>query len=248
MKFIFFFILLSFKLIHADSLHNIQVRNIHEPYFVEMPNGKVNLKTFRADLKLIQAYSVEHKVEEGQKKDFEKAPNCTRAEIHALKSWTGSMVHKTVNRKLRNLKDGKVDGKPLELEIQRQILMIASGINCAPQFEGEVVRIEDPPDHILAQYELGADIVVKGFTGTTKGSEPAKSMLNEVKTKQTILIFNGKGADIDLMDIATWKKEREVLIAPGTIFRVVSVEEDLDIPKPSNSGKVQHKIIFDQLN
>ena len=219
-----------------------------DSYPINISGQLFDLQRFQADEKMIKEYSQEHNIKFGLKRDFEKAPKCSRAEIHALRGWTNNSVHRTVNPVLRGLKEGKFKGKDISKRLKNLILMIASGVNCAPQFHGTVLRIEDTPDDVLLTYNPGNEVVVLGFTGTSKEKEPPESMLSEVKVRQTLIIHNARGADIDSLGISYWKNEREVLLSPGTRLKVISAEENDQIKKPKDKTKKQYNFVFDQLD
>jgi len=199
--------------------------------FAELPSGHTDLKTYRAPLEVVRAYSLDWRIQDGDIKDYAKAPHCNRAEIHALKLWGTNAIYQKVNHALRTMQEGKISGKTLDPLTERQIQLIASGVNCAPQYEGPAVRMENAPDWLLSQYQTPNYLGMRGFTSTTKGSVPAPYFL-ELYVHE-ILIPNAQGADIDVMEIAEWASEKEVLIRPGTIFKVLS-REDLPGKKPSH--------------
>ncbi len=186
----------------------------------ELPSGHTDLKSYRATNALISDYSLEWKLEGGDTKDYSKAPDCTRAEVHALKLWATNEIYPEVNRALRTMQEGKLEGNPLASKVEREILMIASGINCAPQYRGPVVRMENTPALLLAQYEPGNYLGMRAFTSTTKGTNPSAYFLE--RNLQEIFIPEASGADIDVLEITAWPEEKEVLIRPGTVFRVTS--------------------------
>lgn len=141
--------------------------------YAELPSGDVNLKTYSAPFSVIKRYALLHGVSGGDIKDFPLAPNCTRAEIDALKRWTyNDDVYPLVNKALRFAQKGKINGVPIDEKTELEALVIASAVNCIPSFQGAVNRIETAPSFILDQYKTGNLLVFRGFTSTTKGNTP----------------------------------------------------------------------------
>lgn len=208
---------------HAFDPQKIIVEDVSVDLTAQLPSGVTDLRTYRAPYSVIDAFSKDKAIEGGDIKDFPKAPDCTRAEIQALKLWGTNDIYERVNRSLRTVQDGKVGGVPLSPVIEREIQMIASGVNCVPQYEGPAVRMENAPDWLLAQYAPTNLLGQRGFTSTTKGTVPAPYFLQNYRHE--ILIAKVRGADIDRLGIATWPGEKEVLIRPGTVFKVVTREE-----------------------
>lgn len=204
----------------ADSIIVEDPSVIH---YAELPSRDVHLKTFRASDTLIRTYSAQEGVENGDSKDNPKAPNCTRAEIDVLKRWTTNDIYRRVNQALRTIKKGMVDGVKLEEKWENTILLLASAVNCAPQYEGEVVRIEHPPKAVLNEYQPDNFLLMKGFTSTTKGKKHAESLPLTEASK--IFIERASGADVDSLGVSPWSTEKEVLIRPGTVFKVLYRKE-----------------------
>jgi len=223
MRRLFLFVLFGSLPAWAFDPYKVIVEDESVELFAELPSGHTDLRTYRAPYSVIEAYSKEKKVEGGDIKDFPKAPDCTRAEIHALKLWGTNDIYERVNRALRNVQEGKLDGAPLSSTVELEIQMIASGVNCAPQYEGPVVRMEKAPEWLLTQYRVPNFLGMRGFTSTTKGSTPAPYFLENYLHQ--INIPKARGADIDSLGIAQWPGEKEVLIRPGTVFKVTSRQE-----------------------
>lgn len=213
---------------------------VEDPFAIleaELPLGNVDLAQYRATVQDIELYADFHSIEHATTKDYAKAPNCNRAEVDALKRWASNVYYEEINHALRTAQEGVVDGEQLSSRLQNLILVLSSAVNCAPQFTGQVVRGENAPEFILKQYEKGNDLGFRGFTSTSKGMELSKEF--EEKSKQRIFISNASGADIVATGIPAWESEKEVLIRPGTVFRVLSREKD------SQSDKIN--LQFEQL-
>lgn len=211
------------------------------PILAELPSGNIDLKTYRASNSVIGKYAKHFNIEGGTTKDFAKAPLCSRSEIDALRRWTSQSSeypfdYVKINGALRLLEKGNVDGKPLDPVIELQILVTASAVNCAPQYEGPVVRGENTPPAILAQYSEGNNIGLRAFTSTTKGQAIAISIY---EPHQKITINNAWGADVDSLGISEWPSEKEVLIRPGTVFKVLTRKDE---PK----AFIQNEFVFHQ--
>src|SRR5688500_3798885 len=79
-------------------------------HWTQLPSGDVHLKNYRATDAVIAAYGTDTGLEKPDVKDNPKAPDCSRAEMHALKDWVGQSTYWKVNKVLREVKKGKVDG------------------------------------------------------------------------------------------------------------------------------------------
>lgn len=189
-------------------------------HFTELPSGDVYLKTYRASADDIVGYAKFTGLKDAGLKDNPRAPHCTRAEFHVLQRWVTNELYPTVNKTLREVRKGMVDGVKVAPKWENVILMVSSAANCAPQFEGEVVRGEYTPDEVLAEYQQNNFILMRAFTSTTKG----KNIADTTPWKSKIHIERASGADVDILGISEWPQEREVLVRPGTVFRVMERE------------------------
>lgn len=203
--------------------NQITVEDPKTKFYVELSTGDYHLASFTAPPSLIEEYSTENKIENGALKDNPKVPGCTRAEIEALKLWTTNDIYKDVNKVVRGAQKGKLNGQPIEKKLEQHILMIASGVNCAPQISANVVRMETPPEVITNQYQPGKMVGLRGFTSTSNKSKPTQWFLDH--EKYLVRVDNATGADIGSLDISPWPEEKEVLLRPGTVFRVKSKKD-----------------------
>ena len=201
-----------------DDLDNILVDNPHAFYLTELPSGDFDLKSYRASEQVLIAYAQAVGLQDPSVKDYPKAPECTRAEIDVLKRWVTNDIYREVNRTLRYVRKGFIDGKKVSTDMENQILVLSSAVNCAPQFKGEVVRTEQTPEVILDQYQAGNHVLMRAFTSTTKGKLPASTIPQLGASR--IHIEWATGADIDALGISPWPDEKEVLIRPSTVFKV----------------------------
>lgn len=216
----------------------ITVKDPKQVHIYELPSGSYDLKNFRAEPHHLRSYGNEWNIKAPEDRYLEAAPNCSRAEIDAIIKWSSNDHYEQINRIMRTVEDGKVQGHLVSPKLEALVLMLSSAVNCAPQFEGQVVRAEKTPDWVLSDYQIGNDVRMRGFTATTKGKEIAAGIFPNWISK--ILIEVAVGADIDAMGIAVWTSEKEVLIRPSTTFRVRSREDHLSS---------QHKhwlFLFDQ--
>ncbi len=217
---------------------NIVVEDPNVVLLAELPSGDYNLKEYRATSRDIETYSKEFKIEKGDLKDNPKVPNCTRAEVDAVRLWQTNDVYPMVNKILRMAQKGKLNGATVEAKYENIILMIASASNCAPEYEGPAIRGENLPDFLLNQYKVGNYLGMRGFTSTSKGDE--LTYWFEEHSKQRIYFEKVKGADFAAFGVATWPEEHEVLIRPGTVFKVLSKT------KATNSKFIQWDFQFSQ--
>lgn len=218
--------------------NQIVVEDPSATVLAELPTGDYDLKTYRISQAVLNEYARLFSVAGADVKDNGKAPDCTRAEIHALQQWTTNFIYTEVNHALRLAQKGKVNGVLISPKVEIEILMIASAVNCAPQWEGLAVRMENTPPVILNQYQEGYHILARGFTSTTKGKDPNPHFVPI--SKQKIFYTNARGADVDALGIASFPAEREVLIRPGTVFKVISrVDHD-------PFSKLTNEFVFEQ--
>jgi len=222
----------------ADSI-DIIVGGPEVAWTTELPSGDYDLKTYRASINVIQEFSKLFKISDGELKNFPKAPDCTQAEVRALKLWGTNEIYQDVNKTLREVEKGKVNGVPVARKTEVTLLMVASGLNCAPQYEGIAVRMETPPGLIMKQYQPGNYLLLKGFTSATKGEQPSKYFWESATDR--IRYDWVRGADVDSLGIATWPDEHEVLVRPGTVFRVLTRNDH-----PNLGFKILRDYLFQQ--
>lgn len=210
--------------------NKIVVEDPNVEVYAELPSGDVKLKNYRASYEVIAKYSSLHGLTGGDLKNVELAPDCTNAEVAALKLWTTNDIYLDVNKALRYGQKGKVNGVPITEKTESEALLIASALNCVPQYEGLVTRLENTPPVILAQYQKGNYLVARGFTSTTKGNDVSDSFAAFFSTyKQRIRYGVVKAADIDRLGLSQWPGEKEVMFRPGTVFKVIDRK---DVPPP----------------
>lgn len=231
MNLVFLFILIFASVVSADFDPNlVTVESPTAEVYAELPSGDVRLKDYRAPSRILQRYCELHDVKDCETKDFAKAPNCTRAEIHKLKDWSTVSGYQAINEALRIGQKGKVKGQPILEKTEIHALVMASAVNCAPQYEGIAVRLEGTPKRILAQYLSGKFIIARGFTSVSKGTELAESILSFKHMKEKICYDKVSGADLDVLGLSGFKEEKEVILRPGTVFKV---RERSDYPQNS---------------
>lgn len=155
-----------------------------------------------------------------------------------MRLWQTNDVYPMVNKILRTAQKGKMNGVPVEAKYENIILMIASAANCAPPYEGPAIRGENLPAFLFPQYQVGNYLGMRGFTSLSKGEDLTNWF--EEHSKQRIYIEKVKGADFDAFGVATWPEEHEVLVRPGTVFKVLSKT------KTTNSKYIQWDFEFSQ--
>lgn len=111
------------------------------------------------------------------------------------------------------LRNDKIDPKYVDA-----IKLVASGINCLPQFsDGVVLRGSDIlPTDVLSQYEEGNIVLHKAFTSTSK--ERLTEAFSTLPIQFTI--YNTQGAKLHLISFTP--EENEILIQAGSKFEVLS--------------------------
>lgn len=109
------------------------------------------------------------------------------------------------------------DGAELK-RLEPYIKVATSGLNQLPPHKGVVFRGVDLPPEAVAKYEPGKLVIEPHFTSTSV----AKDAAFPGNTEFVIRSSNGKDVSI----LSEFPGEKEVFFAPGTQFKVLSVDAD----------------------
>jgi hypothetical protein len=199
-----------------------------QAFMTEFPDGKVNLATYRATEAEKRRYMARPEIK-NVKWDSEEnrpymerikqgAPDCSLAETVALDLYKGATFEQT-NPALRAMRRGKIDGKPLNPELELIIKMTASGINCAEKASLDVIRGAQLSEAKLARYAEGKTVVERAFTSTSMSKKVAHNFVGNVEFH-----IRGQGAPLTFLYDPEDREndENELLINAGTLFKVLA--------------------------
>jgi hypothetical protein len=185
-----------------------------QDYVLNLPSGSIKVATYRAPDEVLAAFMEAMADEKNLSIDEESdAPRCKDAEKIALTYYTAD-GYKLINTGLRKLAQGEKPAREVELAI----LAAISGVNCAGLAkEHFVIRGANLSAEKLAKYQKDAIIVEHAFTSTSIDTE----VLADFRGNTEFRIIEARGAN--LSDFGVWSEngERELLIAPGTLFKVL---------------------------
>ncbi len=180
---------------------------------LNLPSGSIQISTYRASDEVLAEFMTAIADKSLTIDEEGDAPNCKEAEKLALTYYT-SEGHKVINSSLRNLAQGEKPDRKAEVSI----LAAISGMNCAPQGkERFVIRGVTLSPEKLAKYQKDAIIVEHSFTSTSIDEE----VVVDFRGNTEFRIIEARGTN--LSDFGVWSEngEKELLIAPGTIFKVL---------------------------
>ncbi len=147
-----------------------------------------------------------------------EAANCKEAEQLALTYYTAN-GYQIINSGLRK----HARGEKLDREVEMSILAAISGLNCFPQVQEKfVIRGATLSPEKLAKYQKDAIIVEHAFTSTSINHE----VTYDFKGNSEFRIIEARGADLSDFGVGSDSGEKEFLIAPGTLFKVLDRRVD----------------------
>lgn len=139
---------------------------------------------------------------------------CRKEEIASLRDYASAAGATGVNRTLRVIRKGQVEGLAPSAALVAKIKVIASGIRCVASESVEVTyRGANLTEQQLARYREGRTVVERGFTSTSPSGVP-DNFIGNVEFR----IWDAQGAM--LRDINPFREEDELLIQAGTLFKV----------------------------
>jgi len=131
------------------------------------------------------------------------------SEVSAINYYT-RMGYGEINQALRT------GDKALLSKFQPVIEAAASGLNKMTEkiFTGTVYRGAYLPESVRNAYKVGANVTEKAFTSTSRS-------FSDKFTGNTVFVINSKTGKM-IEEMSTFANEKEVLFAPGTVFKVVA--------------------------
>ncbi len=194
---------------------------------IMLPGGEFNahswkakessLKVFREWLPADEKASFDDRIDEVDYKS-----RCRLEEIHALQSYTLE-GYREVNSTLRTLANG---GAAPTSTVAERVNLTVSAVNCAKQTRaGILIRGAKLKPEQLARYQPGSFVVEAALTSTTMGEQ----VLSEFRGNVEFQIFDGQGADLSDLSMMAEEGEGELLFQAGSLFKVLSTENDEDL-------------------
>lgn len=182
-------------------------------YEVKLPSGAIKPASYRAPASLLSQFKSSLPEDERETEDHDDVEGCSQEEILAIFYYTGE-GYKEVNKGLRRLAQGQEIDPATDLNIRA----VLSSMNCADQSKPEVVvRGANLSPEKLAKYQKDAIIVEHAFTSTTMG----KKVHSDFKGSTEFRIIGASGANLDGLGTSAEEGEKELLIRPGTLFKVL---------------------------
>ena len=143
----------------------------------------------------------------------------TADEVKAIHYYTTNAGYTEMNRFLRNPAAYSGDEAA---RIQRLIDDTVSGLDKLPEYHGNTFRGADLPDSVTAHWKPGYEGTTEAFWSTSTRPGTADSFIGN-----TYIEFEGRSG-VDVSKLSYYDSESEVLIKPGTRFRVTKVVNESD--------------------